>query len=198
MRKGKSGGVVPKWVAIMHDVTDTDWFEGIRAFVDNEDGSFPELADLPAAWDATSPDSRDSNFPDHSARHVLILSYINRAFTKRWAWDGLNRLLVALEKRREPVPDYLKDWACSVVSRRYLGKLKIPSKPRNPRDAVQDDRDFRIMRVYNVLLQKGWSEKKAKDEIMMALGHTDDDAIRSVFRQMENFYTFKPVTKKRK
>ena len=43
------------WVAKMHDVTDIDWFEGIRAFVDNEDGSFPELADLPAAWDAVKP-----------------------------------------------------------------------------------------------------------------------------------------------
>lgn len=187
-----------QWVAAMHDVTDIDWFEGIRAFVDNEDDSFPELADLPAAWDATPPDLRDSNFPDHSARHALILSYINWAFTKRWAWDGLNRLLAALEERREPVPDYLKDWACSVVSRRYTGKLKIPSKPGNPRDAAQDDRDFRIMRVYNVLLQKGWSEKKARDEIMRALGHTDDDTIRPVFRKMENFHAFKPVTEKRK
>ena len=171
-------------------MTDEEWCHAIRAFVDG-DGSYPELADLPAWWDSLSPEARARNLPNYSARHVLVAGYINWAFTKRWAWVGLNRLLVTLQERREGIPDVLKDWACSVVSRQFQGKRVEPPKPRNPRYAPKDDRDVRVMRIYHVMREAGWTEQQAKEEIMRALDHIDADTVRSVFRKMQTFQPFK-------
>ena len=112
-------------------------------------------------WDSIPPDARDPQCSSYLQRDLLIISYINWAFTKRWAWDGLNRLLVTLEDRREPIPEPLKEWSCSVVSRRARGTLKVPHKPnpKNKRFAPKDGRDLRIMRVFNVLCENGWSEE---------------------------------------
>ena len=145
-------------------------------------------------WDSIPPDARDPQCSSYLQRDLLIISYINWAFTKRWAWDGLNRLLVTLEDRREPIPEPLKEWSCSVVSRRARGTLKVPHKPnpKNKRFAPKDGRDLRIMRVFNVLCENGWSEEEAKDAIMVALAdHLDGQTIRSVFRKMETFTPFK-------
>ena len=42
----------------MADLNEAE-IDDIRAFVENEDGGFPELADLPAWWDALASDARD-------------------------------------------------------------------------------------------------------------------------------------------
>ena len=170
----------------MDDMTDDEWYESIRDFVENEDNSFPELDDLPKWWDGINSNLRDG----------LVASYYNFAFTKRWAWDGLDRLHKVLMERREysSIPERLQFH----VNLAYAGLRRPPNKPRNPRYAPKDDRDFRIMRVYNVLLEDGVSEKRVKEEIMTALDHIDDDTIRSVFRKMENFHPLKSVTKKEK
>ena len=178
----------------MSDIGDDKWYAGIRAFVENEGGSYPELADLLAWWDATGPDARAPDLPNYSARHVLILSYVNFAFTKRWAWDGLNRLLVALEERREPIPDALKDWAGSVVSRRFRGALNVPRKQGGGPFAHKDDRDFRIMRVYNALREEGWTQESAIGEIALACD-VPEDTVGSVFKKMRRFQPFKRATK---
>ena len=177
----------------MDDLTDGER-DDIRAFIENEDGSYPALADLVARWDSLAPDARAPDLPDYLARDVLIWSYSNFAFTKRWAWDGLNRLLVALEDRREPVPNALKDWACSVVSRKFRGTLKIPPKSRNPRFAPQDDRDFRIMRVYDVLRYAGCTRENAIAEIALAWGKPED-TVASIIKKMRGFQPFKRSTK---
>ena len=78
--------------------------EDIRAFVENEDGRYPELADLPAWWDRTDPGAHDTDCPNYLARDIWIYSYVNWAFTKRWAWDGLNRLLVGPSATPRPDP----------------------------------------------------------------------------------------------
>ena len=136
--------------------------DNIRAFIKNEDGSYPALADLVAQWDSLAPDARAPDLPNYLAREVLIFSYSNFAFTKRWAWDGLNQLLVTLQDRGQPIPDALKNWACTVVSRQFQGTRGIiPPKSRSARFAPQDDRDFRIMRVYNVLREAGRNHENA-------------------------------------
>ena len=180
-----------QWCGRVDDLTDDEWYEAIRSFIENEGGLLPKLGDLPAWWDAIDPDARDPNLPNYLARDVLIWSYSNFAFTKRWAWDGLHQLLVTLEDRREPIPNALKDWACSVVSRQARGPFKPPERIRNPKFAPKDDRDMRIMRVYNKLREHGWSEKKVKEVIMIAL---DGQDIRPVFRKMQNFQPFKRNT----
>ena len=47
---------------IIDDLTSEER-DDIRAFVNNEDGSYPTLADLPAWWDATDPDARAPELP---------------------------------------------------------------------------------------------------------------------------------------
>ena len=44
------------------------------------------------------------------------------------------------------------------------------------------------MRVYDILREDGWSEEKAEDNIMIALGGDD---LRQVFRKMRDFQPFK-------
>ena len=177
----------------MADLTDDERYD-IRVFIENEVGAFPELADLPAWWDATDPDAHAPEFPNHRARDVLIWSYGNFAFTKRWAWDGLNRLLVTLEERGEPIPDSLKGWACTVVSRRFRGTLQIPRKQGSGPFASQDDRDFRILRVYRVLREQGWTHEKAIVEIALAR-EQPEDTIGSIIKKMNRFRPFKRSTK---
>ncbi len=168
--------------------------DNIRAFVENADDSFPELSDLPAMWDALAPDARSPTFPNYPARDMLIFSYINWSHTKRWAWDGLNRLLVSLEDRREPIPDALKYWARTVPSRQFRGRLKIPRKQGGGPFASKDDRDFRVMRVHNVLRQMGWTRDKAIGDIASACD-MPEDTIESVVRKMSSMRPFKGATK---
>lgn len=182
-----------RWGVAVDELSEAE-LDDIRAFIENEDGSYPKLADLPAWWDATDPDARAPDLPNHLARDVLIWSYSNWAFTKRWAWEGLNRLLVALQDRREPIPDALKDWACTVVARQHQGTLKVPAKPRNPRYAANDDRDVRIMRVYNVLRREGWTVEKAVGDIACTCD-LPEDTVRSVLRKMRRMHPFKGATK---
>ena len=174
----------------MDDMTAEVLDDDIRAFIEG-DGAYPELADLPGRWDSLPPDARAPNHPNYSARVILIASYINFAHTKRWAWDGLNRLLVTLQERREPIPDDLQWWACTVVSRMWERTLNIPSKPRNPRFAAQDDRDFRIMRVVRVLREElDMSREAAIAKVAGALG-AKESTIKTVVEKMESFAPFK-------
>ena len=46
----------------MADLSEAE-VEGIRAFVENENGRFPKLADLQSWWDAIAPDCAHQNFP---------------------------------------------------------------------------------------------------------------------------------------
>ena len=164
----------------MDDLTDDEWYGGIRAFVENENGSYIELADLPAGWDAIKPDGRDE-------RELLIASYMNYALKHRWAWDGLNRLLVTLEDRREPIPDILKVWACSVVSRKFRGKLKVPRKQQDgSRFAAQDDRDFRIMSLYRKLRDEKMTKENAIGDIARGCS-LPEGTIESVINKMQHF-----------
>ena len=39
----------------------------IGTYTENEDGRLPELANLPAGWDAIPPDARGPQCPNHSA-----------------------------------------------------------------------------------------------------------------------------------
>ena len=124
----------------MDDLTDDEWYGGIRALVDNDDEGEPELEDLPARWDALDPDVRDPVLPIYSLRHTLVVAYHNFAFTRWWAWDGLDRLHKVLMERGEVIPEMLQ----LHVNFAYADLRKPPRKPRNPRYKPQDARDMRI------------------------------------------------------
>ena len=172
-----------------------DVLDSIRAFVANEGGTYPDLADmLVAFWDEGHPEARNPNLPRYTLGVTALASYLNFSHTKRWAWDALDRLFKVLMERGEPIPDILQEH----VNRVYAGRVKPPPKPRNPRYAPKDARDFRIMRVHRVLRESGMTEKRATDAILDALvNHVHEDAIRSVFRKMQTFGPFKPATKPR-
>ena len=157
----------------------------IRAFVENKDAKSPELEDLlPAVWDRSGPTVGDPNGP---TRMLALESYSSFSLTKRWAWDGLDRLHKVLMARGEQIPELLQ----AHVNEAYSGQRKPPNKPRNPRYAPQDSRDFRIMQVLGALC-RFWPEKAAKNAIMIILDHMDDDTIRSIFRKMDSFWPDPP------
>ena len=148
----------------------------IRDVVHNESGRFPELADLPAHWDQIPPDEMAPDFQGLTEREVIVACYSNWAFSKRWAWDGLDRLLRTLESRGQPIPDTLKVWAVGVVT----GSRTPPPKPRNPRYAPQDERNHRIMRLVRSMRTHGWSREKAIGEIADVLSKSTETIISAV------------------
>jgi len=155
----------------------------IRAYRDNKVPIFPELTDLPARWHAIPPDERDPDLPHASARDIQLRIYRNFAPTKRWAWDGLNRLLADLLKREEPIPQVLADWACHVVVRAWKDELKPPRKQGNSPYASQDERDFLIVVWYYDLRGKGW-KYWAVLEIIQEQLDMPEGTLRSVIRKM--------------
>ena len=184
-----------------------DFLADIKAFVMNTDGRQLSLANLPERWDLlTKAWGRGEigqfhgagEWPDglEGCRWALVSMWIGPANSKRWAWDGLNDLLVMLEDRGEPIPEPLKNWACSVVSRQHTGTFKRPRKPpekqSNKYFAPEHDRDSRIATMYSDLICAGWPRKKIEEAIMRALDLMDADTVRSVFRKLkvrENYQT---------
>ena len=77
----------------MDKLTDQD-VEDIRRYVfDNSEG-FPELEDLPARWRRLSKIFKPDGHPFVEAqKDALIQYYVDCSKTKRWAWEGLLRLL---------------------------------------------------------------------------------------------------------
>ena len=110
----------------MDELTHEEKKAAIKALLnDDEEGHFQKLLeDLPFWWAAIPPDERDPNLPDYLMRDTSLISYSNWAFTKPWAWEGLRRLLDTLLERREPIPEFLQEWANNVAS----GRRKPPEK----------------------------------------------------------------------
>jgi len=161
----------------------------IRFCVEDKAGYFTELANLPDRWNAIPPDERDPQHPTLSGRDMLLGIYVHFAPTRRWAWDGVNRLLAALLEQNKPIPSALAYWACLVTMRRWKGELKTPRKRGKSPTASQDERDVRIMHTYRSLRAQGWTRERAIGDIAEALDKPED-TIRSVLRKMRDF---KPV-----
>ena len=163
--------------------------DDVRRFVENEDGNYPHLSDLPAWWDAIGPDgpAKDGNgnaFDGVTQRQVMLLRYLVYARTKRWAWDGLDRLHKVLMERGDKIPEPLQKH----INEAYHGLLKRPVNPRrNPRFAPKDERDFRIMRVI-ADLRRSRTKEQAIADAADAIGERYD-TVNSVVKKMEHFWT---------
>ena len=172
----------------MDELTEKDR-EDVRAFIENTDGSYPDLSDLPAFWGAVGPDApatvrTGGIFPGVTQREIMLLRYLVYARVKRWAWDGLDRLHKVLMERGEPIPEPLQNH----VNEAHHGLLKQPSNPnRNPRYAPQDDRDFRIMHVVRALCGQGRTREQAIAEVADAMGKKGD-TVESAVKKMEGFW----------
>ena len=171
-------------------------FAWIKYMVDDDDGFVPRFDDLPAWLDRDILPAAARNVEDQppiwegkiADQRFLIRWYVDHSQTKRWAWDGLHRLLVELEDRGEPIPPELAEWAMSVVSRRYRGTLEVPRKinPNNPKFAPQDDRDDRIMDVYRFLRRRGWTQEEALADIEGAMG-MGSGTVESIYKKMKKW-----------
>ena len=162
--------------------------DDLRAFLLNEDGRYPGLADLPYWWDQIPADAISENLPNYSERDILLASYSNWAFTKPWAEEGLRRLLKTLLDRREPLPDLLQWWAFARAS----GKRTQPGTGRGRPE--EGERKARIMQAFRVLRNRGFTQEKAIKRIAGAL-YQSEETIRSTIRRVKQdrpFQTKKP------
>ena len=145
----------------MADISDTE----IREFI-SIGGGLPKMDDLPSLWDRG----------DGSLRGVYLHFYLAISCSKRWAWDGLDRLLRELQKRPEPVPVELMQWG----SEAYTGLRKPPGKARGWGDKTDERR--RTGRVFWLLRDQGLTREKAFGRIADSLD-VSDETIRSRIRK---------------
>ena len=81
---------------------------------------------------------------------LSLASLWNWSLSQRWAWDELQRRLrVCLDQGRPPT-GVLAFWAATVA----VGRTP-------PRHNANEDRDWRVLAVANVLMRRGYSERAA-------------------------------------
>ncbi len=161
--------------------------EGRRSlaeFLNDETGFYPTLADLPYWWDRIPPDAMDSNLPNYTQRTTLLAAYNNWAFTKPWAWEGLQRLLGTLRDRQEPIPDILQWWAYAVAS----GRWQSPGQGRGRKENAE--RNARIMHSLSVLTNQGFTNEASICEIAGALCCAKE-TVRSAIRKVRQDWPFR-------
>ena len=92
--------------------------------------------------------------------------------TERWAWDELQRRLrVCRDAGRLPT-GVLAHWA-----------LTVAAGQRPPRTNENEDRDWRVLAVANVLVRRGESERAAVHQVANEINRTPE-AVYSVLRKM--------------
>ena len=123
-------------------------------------------------------------FPRVTQRGLMLAQYLVYARTKRWAWDGLDRLHQVLMQRGDEIPDVLQKH----INEAYHGLLTRPLNPnRSPEFSPQDDRDFRIMLVIRDLRKRRTREQAIAD-VAEATG-AKEAKVESVVRKMERFWS---------
>ena len=134
-----------------------------------------ELGDLPSVWRDTPPGEPDPNHPGFPNRAALLDTYIGTAETKRWARDGLRRLLGELLDNGEPVPQPLGWWAI----RQCAQGDPAPSRGR----PEESDRDFRVSVVFALLQFEGFTCEAAMGFIAERLV-CEPETVRSILRKL--------------
>ena len=134
------------------------------------------LTDLPTMWDRAPDEGID--------RIQLLLVYWNLALSKPWAWRGLERLLLVLRERGEPIPDMLQEWALCVACK----QLTEPAQKRGRKR--KDERNARIVHAFLVLRgAHGLTREEAIERIAEATGggdteHIGCEAVRSIIKAL--------------
>ena len=120
---------------------------------------------------------RGGSAPARLARELddddkTVASLSNWSSTQRWAWDELQRRVrVCLAAGRLPA-GVLAHWAATVAAGREL-----------PRNNENEDRDWRVLAVVNVLVRRGESERKAVHQVAEEISRTPE-AVYSILRKM--------------
>ena len=103
---------------------------------------------------------------------MVVANLSNWSLTQRWAWDELQRRLrVCLDAGRQPA-GVLAYWAATVAAGR-----------KRPRYNDNDDRDWRVLAVVNVLVRRGERERKAVHQVAKEIGRSPE-AVYSILGKM--------------
>ena len=81
---------------------------------------------------------------------LSLASLWNWSLSQRWAWDELQRRLRVCLDQGRPLAGVLALWAATVA----VGRTP-------PRHNANEDRDWRVLVVVNVLMRRGYSERAA-------------------------------------
>ncbi len=171
------------------DLSSTERRQAIWAWAYNPDGLQIRLTNVPVL--TTWPGGRSEEPPDSWIRQRAenIKQYAMLSEKRRWAFDGLARLLVILTDRGDQIPAPLKEWACRVAYHHFKGTLKDVTPPKPRGTPQQDDRDLRIYQARQWLLDAGWSKRRAHREILDAVGQAvglnTAQSVRSACRKIE-------------
>ena len=104
---------------------------------------------------------------------LSLSSLSNWSFTRRWAWDELvRRLRVCLDKGRAPT-GLLAFWAASVV---VTGR-------KRPRHNANEERDWRVLTVVDILKASGHSERAAVRMVAREINKSPE-AVYSVLKKI--------------
>ena len=103
---------------------------------------------------------------------MVVANLSNWSFTQQWAWDELQRRLrICLGAGRLPA-GMLAIWAATVAAGR-----------EPPRYNENEDRNWRVLAVVNVLVRRGESERKAVHQVAEEISRTPE-AVYSILRKM--------------
>ena len=138
----------------------------------------PELADLPSLWRDTPTEASDSSHPGFTSRWTFLAIYINLADTNPWAREGLRGLLRELLENGEPVPALLGAWGLQ----QYVQGDPAPRRGR----PEESERDFRVLAVFKVLLEQGYSREAAMGVIADQM-FCEPETVRSIIRKLEKY-----------
>ena len=102
-----------------------------------------------------------------------LASLSNWSFKHRWAWNELQRRLrVCLDQGRPPT-GLIALWAATVVA----------GGRKPPRHNANEDRDWRVLAVVNVLMRRDYSERAAVHMIAPEISKSPE-AVYSILRKI--------------
>ena len=103
---------------------------------------------------------------------LSLASLWNWSLSQRWAWDEIQRRLrVCLDQGRPPT-GILASWAATVA----VGRTP-------PRHNANQDRDWRVLAVVNVLDRRGYSERAAVRMVAPEINKSPE-AVHSILRKI--------------
>ena len=141
-----------------------------------------KLADLPSFWRLAPAEESDSSHPEFPSRLTLVAMYIYMADSTPWARDGLRGLLSELLENGEPVPALLGAWGLQ----QYVQGDPAPKRGR----PEESERDFRVLAVFMVLLEQGYSREAARGVIADSMSY-ETETVRSIIRKLERYLPYR-------
>ena len=151
--------------------------------LNNKYGVIPSRADLPAWWKLIPPEIPFPRNPKLPARIAFLKTYIGQSDTKRWAGEGLLRLLREYVDNEEDSPEMLKEW----VIHQYADAKRAPIL--GPPEKA--DRNLRYCAFFLLLLKRGYTREEAIYFISDKTNTKKEETVRSIILKWEKSRHFR-------